>query len=214
MDLKFSKNSLIAGIDEAGRGCLAGPVVAAAVILAIDHDIQGLADSKIIKEPMRKFLAEQIKKYALAWSVGVVWPREIELINILQATFHAMGKAASSLNFMPELLLIDGNKVLPDAVLNKYFRNSLPRQQCIIKGDAKIAAISAASIIAKTFRDHIMLKLHKRYSIYGFDKHKGYATKKHLEALQNNGHCVQHRLTFTGVLPASPIAKNEQGFLW
>lgn len=206
--------SLIAGIDEAGRGCLAGPVVAAAVILSSEHDIQGLVDSKVIKAPRREFLAEQIKKYALAWSVGVVWPREIEKINILQATFQAMAKASSSLKYRPELLLIDGNKVLPAVVLQKYFTKNMPKQQCIIKGDAKIESISAASIIAKTFRDCIMLKLHKRYSIYGFDKHKGYGTKAHLQSLRENGHCVQHRLTFAGVLSPSQTVKNSQGFLW
>jgi len=214
MNFKAAQNSLIAGIDEAGRGCLAGPVVAAAVILSPDNIIEGLADSKVLKASMREILAVQIKKYALMWSVGVVWPREIEKINILQATFQAMAKAASSLHSTPELLLIDGNKVLPNAVLNKYFIKNLPKQQCIIKGDAKIAAISAASIIAKTFRDNIMLKLHKRYSIYGFDQHKGYGTKKHLQALREHGYCTQHRITFAGVLPAVQTEKDEQGVLW
>lgn len=196
----------IAGVDEAGRGCLAGPVVAAAVILPCSFDLPGLNDSKAISAKLRDSLAPRIRFTALAWSVGLSWPREIERCNILQATFHAMSRAVRTLRVAPTHLLIDGNKKIPSPVLQHYCAAPVPSQQAIVGGDALEPAISAASILAKTFRDHIMDIFHRRYPLYGFDRHKGYGTKDHMHALQQHGPCPQHRMTFAGVLPPAAPA--------
>ncbi|MDR2820212.1 MAG: ribonuclease HII [Desulfovibrio sp.] len=198
----------VAGIDEAGRGCLAGPVVAAAVILPPDHGLTGLDDSKNLSAKARERLSPRIRSKAVAWGLGVVWAHRIDKINILQATFEAMCQAARVLRHTPALLLIDGSMTLPDAMLARYWQKSHPGRPCpaqraIIAGDKTEEAISAASILAKTFRDKLMRRLSRLWPGYGFEKHKGYGTKAHYEALRRLGPCPQHRLTFHGVLEGS-----------
>ncbi len=197
----------IAGIDEAGRGCLAGPVVAAAVILPKKYILTGLADSKILSTTRRNGLAAEIGSVALGWGLGVIWPKEIDTINILQATLKAMVHAVSVLKERPRILLIDGNQKIPNHMFHMFKWDKPPHQQTIVAGDAKIPVISAASIIAKTFRDMLMGKLDKRYPKYGFAKHKGYGSKEHREKLQKLGPSPIHRLTFRGVLPQKPHIK-------
>lgn len=191
-----------AGVDEAGRGCLAGPVVAAAVILPAHHTLTGLDDSKALTEARRDALAPLIRQQAVAWGVGVIWPWDIDRHNILQATFRAMSRAVACLRTTPELLVIDGNMTVPPPLLIHFLRGStLPQQQSVVGGDALVPAISAASILAKTFRDRLMTSLHNRYPHYGFAQHKGYGTQDHLAAITSHGPCRQHRLTFRGVKP-------------
>lgn len=202
-----------AGIDEAGRGCLAGPVVAAAVILPQVYDLPGLTDSKKLTAARRETLAEGIRSCAVTWGLGVIWPREIDRINILQATFRAMAHAVRVLRQPVPALLIDGDKILPPHVHTTLSCDGhLPAQQAIIGGDGLVPAISAASILAKTFRDHLMDTLERRYPGYGFTKHKGYGTAEHLAAISAKGPCAQHRLTFRGVRPEQ--APEEQLKLW
>ena len=181
----------IAGIDEAGRGCLAGPVVAGAVILPEDHGIIGLDDSKKLSCARREQLAREIKAQAVAWALGLSWPREIEDVNILQATLRAMSRAVSRLKRTPRFLYIDGNKTIPGPL----------RQQAVVGGDGTIPCISAASILAKTFRDHLLVHLDHRYPGYGLAAHKGYGTKLHLERIRVLGPSPMHRATFRGVRP-------------
>ncbi len=204
-----------AGIDEAGRGCLAGPVVAAAVILPECYDLPGLNDSKACSAKTREMLAPRIRQCALAWGLGVVWASRIDAINILQATFEAMSRAVRCLRCSPAHLLIDGNKSVPGEVLAFHWRKAhtapLPSQRHIIGGDASEPAISAASILAKTYRDKLMVQLEKRWPGYGFKIHKGYGTEDHYAALRRLGPCPQHRLTFRGVLPEKPAP--QQGSL-
>jgi len=192
----------VAGLDEAGRGCLAGPVVAAAVILPEVFNLPGLADSKQLSAKARERLREQIKACAVAWSIGVVWPRRIEEVNILNASLEAMAKAVSTLQSLPRYLLIDGNKAIPQALLSCCWPKSarIPAQKAIIRGDSLVPAISAASIIAKTFRDRLMTSLSRRWPNYGFEKHKGYGTREHLAVLRATGPCPMHRMSFRGVL--------------
>ena len=201
--------SAVAGIDEAGRGCLAGPVVAAAVILPEGAVIPGLADSKVLSPTRRDGLAAEIGAVALAWGLGVVWPPEIDRINILQATLKAMCHAASVLKVRPKGLLIDGNQTIPEPLFRQRAAcwPSSPRQKSIVDGDALVPVISAASIIAKTFRDMLMDKLDHRYPGYGFAKHKGYGSKEHFAALRELGPCPMHRKTFRGVLPERQTAR-------
>lgn len=180
---------LIAGVDEAGRGPLAGPVIAAAVILDPAHPIAGLADSKQLTEQKREALFMQIRRFALAWSAARATVREIDTINILQASLLAMRRAVDSLTSVPILALIDGN-VCPSLVCPA---------KAIIKGDQSEPAISAASIVAKVLRDRIMKMLDKKYPNYGFAKHKGYSTASHLEALVRHGPCRIHRKSFSPV---------------
>ena len=181
---------IIAGVDEAGRGCLAGPVVAGAVILDENRPIHGLRDSKALSEKRRNELFEQIHEKALAYSVGMTAAEEVDRINILRAALLAMEKAVLSLGRKPDFLLIDGNS-----------KTSLPiRQKAIIKGDSKCASIAAASIVAKVTRDRIMTEIETEYPGYGFSRHKGYPTKEHLGALRNLGPCPIHRKSFKGVL--------------
>ena len=179
----------VAGVDEAGRGCLAGPVVAAAVILPASYDLSGLGDSKKLSLARRERLDPLIREQAVAWSLGVSWPREIESINILRASLLAMRRAVCTLRVVPAFVLVDGNQKIPF---------SLP-QESVIGGDAKVACISAASVLAKTFRDRLMGHLDRRYPGYGFAVHKGYGTKAHREILQDKGPCPMHRTTFRGV---------------
>ncbi|MDR1942195.1 MAG: ribonuclease HII [Endomicrobium sp.] len=180
----------LAGIDEAGRGPLAGPVCAAAVILPPDAKINGLNDSKKLTAKKREFLFEEIKQKALAFSIELSDNKTIDDINILQAVFAAMRSAVLNLKIKPDLCLIDGN--------HKIAGLSLP-QEAVIGGDAKSACIAAASILAKVTRDALMLEYAKIYPQYGFEKHKGYGTKMHIEAIRKFGACPIHRLSFNKV---------------
>lgn len=191
---------VVAGVDEAGRGCLAGPVVAGAVILPEKYDLPGLDDSKKLTAEKREILYPAIREQAVCWSLGLAWPGEIDRINILQATFMAMGRAVHLLKASPSRLLIDGNKTIPPHALMQ----DIP-QKYVVQGDGKIPAISAASIMAKTFRDRLMCRLSRRYQGYGFEIHMGYGTKAHYAALGEHGPCRMHRLTFRGVLPEKKI---------
>jgi ribonuclease HII len=176
-----------AGCDEAGRGCLAGPVFAAAVILPKDFKNELLNDSKKLNEKQRHALRPIIEKEALAWAVATVSAEEIDGINILNASFLAMHRALDQLILRPELLLIDGNRF-------KVYNNI--QNHCIVKGDGKYLSIAAASILAKTYRDDYMLELHNQYPEYSWNENKGYPTLKHRKAIEENGACGQHRKTF------------------
>lgn len=186
-------NGLLAGTDEAGRGPLAGNVVAAAVILDMAVIIDGLDDSKKLSEKKRQALAEEIKQKALSWSVVSVSPQQIDEMNILQASLYAMKTAAENLKVRPDHVFVDGNKTLIDCFCDNT---------AIIKGDARVAEISAASILAKVERDAQMLELHKQYPEYGFDKHKGYPTKIHRQILNQIGPCPEHRRSYAPVREA------------
>jgi len=179
--------ALVCGVDEAGRGPLAGPVYAAAVILDPLRQVRGLADSKVLKAERREVLAERIKERALAWSVAAASVEEIDRLNIFQAAMLAMRRAVEGLGVAAEEAWIDGN----------HCPAGLPcRAKAFVDGDAKHKPISAASILAKTARDAEMLALHGRYPHYGFDQHKGYATAEHLDALGRAGPCDIHRRSF------------------
>ena len=182
-------NVLIAGVDEAGRGPLAGDVYAAAVILDPQAPIAGLTDSKKLSEGRRDSLAVVIREQALAWSVASATVQEIDQMNILQATMLAMQRAVAGLAHLPAQVLVDGNR-LP--------RLDVPAR-AIVKGDLTEPAISAASILAKTARDASLLELHVLYPGYGFDQHKGYGTALHLERLKHLGPCAAHRRSFAPV---------------
>ncbi|WP_372520622.1 ribonuclease HII [Candidatus Ruminimicrobiellum ovillum] len=177
----------VSGVDEAGRGPLAGPVVAAAVILPKDIFIDGVNDSKKLTEKKRNLLFEEIKKKAFSYGIGIVDAKIIDEINILQATFLAMRKALEQLSVKPDLVLIDGNHTIP---------NLQNKQQAIVSGDAKSACIACASILAKVTRDNMMYEYAKQYPQYNFEKHKGYGTKAHIEAIEKYGPCPIHRMTF------------------
>ncbi|MFZ6051905.1 ribonuclease HII [Halocola ammonii] len=189
MSLKrfYTKGKLEAGCDEAGRGCLAGPVVAAAVILPPRVRFSALNDSKQVSLNDRNRLRKEIEKKAVSWGVGIVSPEEIDEINILNASFLAMHRAIDQLSNSPELLLIDGNRFNPYKELD---------YECIIKGDSKFLSIAAASILAKTHRDEIMEKYHESYPVYSFPTHKGYPTKTHRKAIEEHGPCAIHRKSF------------------
>ena len=187
--LNWDVSVLMAGVDEAGRGPLAGPVVAAAVILDDLNPIKGLADSKILTAVRREKLFDEIRSKALCCSIAEASVEEIEELNILQATMLAMRRAVEGLRLKPKLVLVDGNR-LP--VLNI-------RAEAVVKGDSKVPAISAASILAKVHRDRWCLAYDLEYPQYGFAKHKGYGTAEHLAALKAHGACPQHRKTFRPV---------------
>ena len=178
---------LEAGCDEAGRGCLAGPVVAAAVILAPGTRIPGLDDSKKLSAARREALRPLIEARALAWSVAMVWPEEIDRINILQASFAAMHRAVDRLCRKPELLLVDGNRFLPYLGI---------AHSCQVKGDGRFRSIAAASILAKTHRDAEMAVLHERFPQYRWNVNKGYPTVDHRSAILEHGPCELHRQSF------------------
>ncbi|MCL2799099.1 MAG: ribonuclease HII [Endomicrobia bacterium] len=197
MDLfLFDKNyrdkgfKFVAGIDEAGRGPLAGPVIAAAVILPQGIDIPHLNDSKQLTEKKRETLFDIIREKALAYAVSSIDNNAIDRINILQATFIVMKNSIDGLKINPELCLVDGNHKIPGLQFN---------QQAVVDGDAKSASIAAASILAKVTRDRIMIEYAKQYPLYKFEKHKGYGTKTHIEALKAHGACPIHRKTFAPV---------------
>ncbi|MFZ6725787.1 ribonuclease HII [Undibacterium sp. MH2W] len=183
------ENEIICGVDEAGRGPLAGPVMAAAVILDPNRPIAGLRDSKKLTEAKRDALAIEIKQYALAWAVAECSEQEIDELNILQATMLAMRRAVEALQVTPTLALIDGNRCPVMSV----------RSEAIVKGDDKVAAISAASILAKTARDHALYALHEQYPQYALDQHKGYPTALHLERLREHGVAPFHRRSYAPV---------------
>jgi len=185
----------IAGVDEAGRGCLAGPVVAAACILPEDFNLPGLTDSKALSGHKREILAVAIRSQALAWALGLSWPGEIDRINILQASLRSMERAVARLRLRPALLLIDGNQPCQTDIA----------QRTVIGGDASVPAISAASILAKTWRDHLLGVLDRRHPGYGLAVHKGYGTAMHMEALRRLGPSPMHRVSFRGVLPGGPV---------
>jgi ribonuclease HII len=178
---------LIAGVDEAGRGPLAGPIVAVAVILPEDFFLPGLNDSKLLSPKKREVLFIAIKKQALAIGVGKVGQRGIDQINIGRANVLVMEKAVAALKIKPDYLLIDGRIKLKNT--------SIP-QKAIVRGDQKYACIAAASIIAKVTRDHLMLRYHQKYPAYGFDRHKGYGTKLHFRKIEELGPCPIHRRSF------------------
>ena len=183
----LNKELIEAGCDEAGRGCLAGAVYAAAVILPTDYVNERLNDSKKLTEHQRYALREEIEHDALAWAVGVVLPAEIDKINILSASFLAMHRAIDQLSIRPQHLLIDGNR------FNKY--HDVPHTT-VVKGDGKFLSIAAASVLAKTYRDDYMNKLHEEYPMYDWKGNKGYPTKKHREAIAKYGTTPYHRMTF------------------
>lgn len=204
LDANLIPGRLEAGCDEAGRGPLAGPVVAAAVLLPEGYNNPILNDSKQLSERQRNLLRNEIERTAAAWAVAVVGPDEVDRLNILHASTHAMSLAANALlgqqadgvisggtqlgRLKPEFLLIDGNRF--------YNETPLP-YQCIVHGDARLMPIAAASILAKTHRDQIMLQLHDQYPLYGWDRNKGYPTAEHYQAIEQHGVTPHHRLSFT-----------------
>lgn len=188
-DRPFTLEDIVCGVDEAGRGPLAGPVFAAAVILDPGRPIDGLRDSKKLTAERRDELAPLIKQHALAWAVAECSREEIDSLNILHATMLAMRRAVEALRTVPTIALIDGNRCPPLTV----------RAHAIVEGDDKVHAISAASILAKTARDAALVALHEQYPQYGFDQHKGYSTPMHLERLRLHGPCPLHRRSFAPV---------------
>ena len=188
-DLSFSPLGLVAGVDEAGRGPLAGPVVAAAVMLDELQPIKGLNDSKKLSARTRERLFDEIRAKALCCCIAEASVEEIDQLNILQATMLAMRRAVEGLRLKPHKVLVDGNRV-PILKVSA---------EAIVKGDAKVKAISAASILAKVHRDRLCLALHAQHPQYGFDGHKGYPTPAHLAALREHGACAQHRRSFAPV---------------
>lgn len=195
----FDKDKIEAGCDEAGRGCLAGPVVASAVILPKDFTHELLNDSKKLSEAKRKKLRPIIEKEAISYAVSFVFEKEIDEINILNASFTAMHRAVNQLSNQPELLLIDGNR------FNPY--DNIPHK-CIIKGDGKYLNIAAASVLAKTYRDEYMEKIHEEFPHFNWKKNKGYPTKEHRLAILKNGETKHHRNSFT-LLPANQLSLFE-----
>jgi ribonuclease HII len=176
----------VAGVDEVGRGCLAGPVVAAAVVLHPDRHIAGVSDSKLVPAPERERLHDRIISRAIAWAVASADPTEIDLINIHQASLRAMQRAVLALAPLPDIVLVDAFRV-PDLPM---------AQRGVRHGDRRCSAIAAASIVAKVTRDRLMLELHGRDPRYGFDRHKGYATADHLDAVARFGYSDSHRRSF------------------
>jgi ribonuclease HII len=188
-DLRWDTPGLIAGVDEAGRGPLVGPVVAAAVILDDCKPIQGLADSKKLSALRRAALDQEIRAKALCYCIAEASVEEIDRLNILQATLLAMKRAVQGLRLRPSKVLVDGNRLPVIDIL----------AEAIVKGDSKVAAISAASVLAKVYRDRWCLELDRSHPEYGFAGHKGYGTAEHLAALQQHGACAQHRRSFAPV---------------
>ena len=187
LELKYKTNCIEAGCDEAGRGCLAGPVFAAAVILPDDFSNEWLNDSKQLSEKQRNRLRAVIEQEALAWAVASVDNHEIDQINILNASILAMHRALDQLTVRPEHIIVDGNRFKP---------NSQIPHLCIVKGDGKYMSIAAASILAKTHRDEYMEKLHKQFPHYNWQKNKGYPTREHREGIARYGTTDFHRMSF------------------
>jgi len=194
LGLPWQGPGLVAGVDEAGRGPLAGPVVAAAVMLDELQPIKGLADSKALSPRRRERLYDEIRAKALCCGVAEASVEEIDRLNILQATLLAMRRAVEGLRLRPQLVLVDGNRV-PTLAMPAH---------AVVKGDARVQAIAAASILAKVHRDRLCEQLHERYPQYGFAAHKGYPTEQHLQALREHGACEQHRRSFAPVRALLP----------
>ncbi len=187
LELKYSSYQFEAGTDEAGRGCLSGPVVAAAVILPADFKHEYLNDSKQLSEKKRQLLRPIIEKEALAFGVAYVFQDKIDEINILNASILAMHKSIEAMSIIPEFIIVDGNR----------FKNYLEiPHRTIIKGDGKYQNIAAASVLAKTYRDDYMEKIHKEYPAYNWARNKGYPTKEHRQAIRDHGPVKHHRMTF------------------
>ena len=187
LELKYSSYHFEAGTDEAGRGCLSGPVVAAAVILPVDFKHEYLNDSKQLSEKKRQLLRPIIEKEALAYGVAYVFQEEIDEINILNASILAMHKSIKAMSLIPEFIIVDGNR------FKEY--GDIPHKT-IIKGDGKYQNIAAASVLAKTYRDEYMEKIHKDYPVYNWARNKGYPTKEHRRAIKEFGACLHHRISF------------------
>lgn len=183
----FKAHVIEAGCDEAGRGCLAGPVFAAAVILPTDFEHELLNDSKQLSEKRRYLLREFIEKHALAFAVASYSPQEIDQVNILNASIYSMHRALDQLKIRPQHIIVDGNR------FKSY--GAIPHQT-IVKGDGKYFSIAAASVLAKTYRDDYMLELHKQFPHYGWDKNKGYPTLEHRQAIRQKGITLHHRKSF------------------
>jgi len=188
LEIFHTKNKIEAGCDEAGRGCLAGPVVAAAVILPSNFRNDILNDSKQLTEKKRYALRPIIEKEALAWAIGVVDNKEIDEINILNASFLAMHRALDQLGKLPDSILVDGNRFTPYNNIDHH---------CIVKGDGIYMSIAAASVLAKTYRDDMMTKLAKQFPFYGWERNMGYPTKSHREGIREHGTTPFHRMSFT-----------------
>ena len=199
----FPSGDRVAGVDEAGRGSLAGPVVAAAVILPADAVLPGLTDSKLLSPAARTWLAEAIRAVAVAYAVAAVEASEIDATDILRATLRAMASAVRGLSVGPELVLVDGNVLPPLAV----------PARAVVRGDRLVPAISAASILAKVTRDATMIEWGLRFPVYGFSRHKGYGTAAHLTSIASHGPCPIHRKTFAGVREHLG-GPGGQGSLW
>ena len=186
---RYEALGYVCGVDEAGRGPLAGPVVAAAVILPKDCQIFYLNDSKKLSEKRREALFSEIQEKAVSFGVGIIGEDVIDEVNILQATYRAMREAVGKLSKAPAYVLVDGNFTIPDLGFS---------QESVVKGDAKSVSIAAASILAKVTRDHIMIQMDEEYPGYGFAKHKGYGTAAHIAAIKELGPCPIHRKSFIG----------------
>ncbi len=182
-------NKSVAGVDESGRGPLAGPVVGAAVVFAPSSAVFVPKDSKALTPKQREMYFEKINQSVISIGIGIADSNVIERINILQASLAAMAEAVQKLNAPPDIVLVDGNKALPIDI----------EQNCIVKGDLKCSSIAAASVVAKVTRDRMMYEYDEKYPMYGFRQHKGYPTKQHLEAIRKYGPCPIHRKTFKGV---------------
>lgn len=191
--LEFEVSGLLAGVDEAGRGPLAGPVVAAAVILDDLNPVRGLADSKKLSAFKREELYHLIRERSLCFCIAEATVEEIDALNILEATMLAMRRAVQGLRLTPAKVLVDGNRLPTLDVL----------AEAIVKGDAKIPSVSAASILAKVYRDHWCHQLHSQFPLYGFDRHKGYGTPEHIQALRTHGPTPWHRRSFAPVAEAA-----------
>ncbi|CAL2104660.1 Ribonuclease HII [Tenacibaculum sp. 190130A14a] len=187
LKLNYSGFTLEAGTDEAGRGCLSGPVVAAAVILPEDFQHELLNDSKQLSEKKRKELRPYIEEHALAYGVSFIHQDEVDELNVLQASIAGMHRSIAQLNIAPEFIIVDGNKFKP--------YKEVPHQT-IVKGDAKFMSIAAASVLAKTYRDEFMEKIHQEFPQYNWKKNKGYPTKEHRNAIRNHGATLYHRKSF------------------
>lgn len=194
---EYLSSLLVAGVDEAGRGPLAGPVVAAAVILDKNTPIQGLDDSKKLSPKQRDRLDTEIREKAIAWSVAAVTAPRIDEINILNATFEAMNQAIDQLGVNPEWIMVDGNRT----------PGNMKSMVAVIKGDQRVECISAASVVAKVYRDNFMLELDRQYPEYGFARHKGYPTKFHMQALEKYGPLEFHRMSYA---PVARLAGSER----
>lgn len=187
MEYPFRKNRLVAGVDEAGRGCLAGPVVAAATLLPKGFDDPDLNDSKQVTEAQRNLLRSKIEREAISYAVAFVYPRRIDGINILRASIEAMHMAVANLATQPDFLIIDGNRFYP-------YKNV--SYECVVKGDGLYLSIAAASILAKTYRDEYMKESHLNFPDYGWERNKGYPTSEHRRAIVSHGPCIFHRKSF------------------